>query len=208
MSRYGDGRVIASGSRPGTAVEGGSVTDRPAPEDGLAQALAEELTCRYQYDLATSTTTNYDAWARMLGSTPCMALFEDIDAVFRGRETLRGDLTFDCLLNCLDGIEQADGVLTVITTNHPEALDAALCGDICGTSVSRPGRIDRALAPYGVDAAGRHKPASGSCRMTQTPGTISWRPGGYDTGRAVPAAVATPATAVLGCPMTRWRCRS
>lgn len=125
----------------------------------LARALAEELDLPvYQYDLATLYNDELrTAWARMLGSTPCMALFEDIDAVFRGRETLRGDLTFDCLLNCLDGIEQADGVLTVITTNHPEALDAALCGDICGASVSRPGRIDRALAFTVLDAAGRYK---------------------------------------------------
>jgi hypothetical protein len=85
-------------------------------------------------------------WTEMQTNTPCIALIEDIDNVFHGRENIvrrpglfpmmplepkEGDgdkdksgrgpmgafLTFDCLLNCLDGVEKADGIFTIITTN-------------------------------------------------------------------------------------------
>ena len=35
-------------------------------------------------------------------------------------------LTFDCLLNCLDGVERADGIFTIITTNDIGKIDPAL----------------------------------------------------------------------------------
>ena len=45
------------------------------------------------------------------------------------------------LLNCMDGIESNDGVITIATSNHPEHLDWAL--------VNRPGRFDIRLDyPY------------------------------------------------------------
>lgn len=43
-------------------------------------------------------------------------------------------LTFSGLLNALDGLISADGILTVMTTNHIERLDPALV---------RAGRVDR-----------------------------------------------------------------
>ena len=86
---------------------------------------------------------------------PCVALFEDIDAVFEGRENkVGGHLTFDCLLNCIDGIERTDGVLLVITTNHLDRLDPAL-GVPSAQVSTRPGRIDRVLELHGLDDAGR-----------------------------------------------------
>lgn len=64
-------------------------------------------------------------------------LFEDIDACLKGREVQKngdmGGLTFSGLLNALDGVASAEGVITFITTNHPEKLDKALI---------RPGRVD------------------------------------------------------------------
>lgn len=93
-------------------------------------------------DLASMSNEDLrDAWTEAVDDAPCMVLVEDIDAVFRGRENVSpggglmasGGLTFDCLLNCVDGVERADGVMLVMTTNHPEHLDSAL---------TRAGRID------------------------------------------------------------------
>jgi SpoVK/Ycf46/Vps4 family AAA+-type ATPase len=110
-------------------------------------------------------------------NVPCIALIEDIDNVFHGRENVvrtpglmpllmpakpkegeddkaRGPftpLTFDTLLNCLDGVERADGVFTIITTNDIAKVDPALGqprrlpdGTVEFIS-TRPGRIDKAV---------------------------------------------------------------
>src|SRR5205823_13400923 len=60
-------------------------------------------------------------------------------------------LTFDCLLNCLDGVERSDGIFTIITTNDVSKIDAALGqprrlpdGSVEFIS-TRPGRIDKAV---------------------------------------------------------------
>ena len=54
-------------------------------------------------------------------------------------------LTFDCLLNCISGIKQSDGVILIITTNHIEHIDPALgIPNEHGIS-SRPGRIDKVI---------------------------------------------------------------
>ena len=116
----------------------------------LIRAIAEELDMPvFIYDLASLLNNELQqAWSKMLSQTPCMAVIEDIDAVFHGRENVvAGDqpgLTFDCLLNCLDGIQRANGLFVAITTNHVERIDSALGVPENGVS-SRPGRIDRAL---------------------------------------------------------------
>jgi SpoVK/Ycf46/Vps4 family AAA+-type ATPase len=114
------------------------------------------------------------AWGDMQVNVPCIALIEDIDNVFHGRENVarknapmplllaakgedgEGDrpmtpLTFDCLLNCLDGVERADGVFTIVTTNDIAKVDPALGqprtlpdGSVEFIS-TRPGRIDKAV---------------------------------------------------------------
>jgi SpoVK/Ycf46/Vps4 family AAA+-type ATPase len=116
------------------------------------------------------------AWTEMQANVPCIALIEDIDNVFHGRENVvrrpgmlplmvadkEGDdnkgrgplappLTFDCLLNCLDGVERADGIFTIITTNDLSKIDPALgqprqLPDGSTEFIStRPGRIDKAV---------------------------------------------------------------
>jgi hypothetical protein len=117
----------------------------------LVRALAEDLDLPvFVFDLATLYNDELqEAWQKMLGNVPCVALIEDIDSVFVGRENkVGGHLTFDSLLNCLDGIERADGILLFVTTNNPEKLDTAL-------SENRPGRIDRCLTLATLDMAGR-----------------------------------------------------
>lgn len=67
---------------------------------------------------------------------PSMLVIEDVDALFNSHReaTTTPHLTFSGLLNALDGLVAADGVLCVFTTNHPDRLDPAL---------ARAGRIDR-----------------------------------------------------------------
>jgi DNA polymerase III delta prime subunit len=73
-----------------------------------------------------------------------LLLIEDVDAAFQKRdpavrETGSGgkrpvhQITFACLLNCLDGVYYKDGLVTLMTTNHLSKLDEALI---------RPGRMD------------------------------------------------------------------
>jgi hypothetical protein len=144
----------------------------------LARAFAEDLNMPiYVFNLAEMS--NHDliaAWTDMQVNVPCVALIEDIDNIFHGRENVsrkggltplflgrkREDgeaagappllpLTFDCLLNCLDGVERADGIFTIITTNDISKVDPALGqprrlpdGKVEFIS-TRPGRIDKAV---------------------------------------------------------------
>ncbi len=144
----------------------------------LARAFAEDLNLPiYVFNLAE--TGNYElikAWGDMQVNVPCIALIEDIDNVFHGRENVArkngampflfprkkdedGErvrapftpLTFDCLLNCLDGVERVDGIFTIITTNDISKVDPALgqprkLPDGTTEFIStRPGRIDKAV---------------------------------------------------------------
>jgi hypothetical protein len=152
----------------------------------LARAFAEDLNMPiYVFNLAEMS--NHDlikAWSEMQVNVPCIALIEDIDNVFHGRENVarknapmpfmlpqkKGDdkeaghmpfapLTFDCLLNCLDGVERADGIFTIITTNDISKVDPALgqprrAPDGTTEFIStRPGRIDKAVELTYMEAA-------------------------------------------------------
>lgn len=147
----------------------------------LARAFAEDLNLPiYVYNLAEMGNHEFmRAWGEMQVNVPCVALIEDVDNVFHGRENVArknagfpmvmtapankpddGDggrgmlappLTFDCLLNCLDGVERADGVFTIVTTNDITKVDPALGrprqrpdGGVEFIS-TRPGRIDKAV---------------------------------------------------------------
>lgn len=129
----------------------------------LARAVAEDLDLPvFVYDLASLYNDEFkEAWSGMLAETPCMALIEDIDAVFHGRKNVacgdRQGLTFDCLLNGLDGVQHADGLFVVVTTNHLDRIDPALGLPGPDGRASRPGRIDRVCEVSRPDAAGRLK---------------------------------------------------
>ena len=145
----------------------------------LARAFAEDLNLPiYVFNLAELGNLELmDNWRDMQLNVPCIALIEDIDNVFHGRKNVaRSDslmpillgnkkndqndecknkpfvpLTFDCLLNCLDGVERSDGIFTIITTNDIAKIDPALGqprklpdGTVEFIS-TRPGRIDKAV---------------------------------------------------------------
>jgi hypothetical protein len=62
---------------------------------------------------------------------PCVLCFEDVDSLF-------SDGGLSMFLNRLDGVDCAEGLLVLATTNHPEKLDPAL--------TARPSRFDRVYA--------------------------------------------------------------
>lgn len=112
-----------------------------------ARCVAVELDLPvHVFDLATMNNEDLRiSWLRMVSDAPCMALIEDIDRVFDGDKNVApqsgmltsGGLTFNALLNAIDGIERHDGVLLVVTTNHLEKVDPAI--------KARKGRIDQVV---------------------------------------------------------------
>lgn len=143
------------------------LTGKPGTgKSSMARALAQDLDLPvYALELATFDDADFvQVWGEALAETPCMVLIEDVDHVFRGRENVLGEagggLSFGCLLNCVGGVTAADGVLLVVTTNHPETLDPALgVADAAGRA-SRPGRIDRVVELGPMDEACRRRLAA------------------------------------------------
>lgn len=132
-------------------------------KSSAARAVAQDLDLPvFVFDLGSMSNGEFvRCWRDATTSAPCMVVFEDIDSVFDGRKNSLGDqgggLTFDCLLNCLSGVEHSDGVFTVFTTNHPELIDPAIAQmSQDGTVTTRPGRVDRIIALG---------PMSKACRM-------------------------------------------
>jgi hypothetical protein len=155
----------------------------------VTRAIAEDLDLPlFVFSLGQMLNEDLEqSWADLQAHVPCIALFEDFDNVFHGRENVYGKpkladlitassasgggtggaaaaggdgqssvlntgrLSFDCLLNCLDGVEKSNGVFTVFTTNYIDKLDPALGrprvrddGTVEFIS-TRPGRIDKAI---------------------------------------------------------------
>lgn len=128
----------------------------------LARAIAQELDMPvWVFDLPTLNNEELrQNWSRMCNTAPCMALIEDIDGTFDGRKNTACDgkmsegVTFDCLLNCIDGIESSDGIMTILTTNKLEKIDSAIGRPDSNGGSSRPGRIDRAIEMQSPDKDG------------------------------------------------------
>lgn len=80
---------------------------------------------------------------------PCILFIDEFDTLgARGTSGHRGDwwrAVINALLEHLDGLGGREGVVVIGATNHPEAVDAALC---------RSGRLDRVMAIHPPDAAG------------------------------------------------------
>lgn len=131
-------------------------------KSSLAKATAQTLRIPiYHFYLATLSDQEFmDAWQGM--ATPCVALFEDFDAVFHGREsqTEHKSLTFDCILNAISGVGSSDGVFLMVTTNHIEHIDHAM-GVECGRDgiSTRPGRIDSVIEFGMLSAENRRRMA-------------------------------------------------
>ena len=160
----------------------------------LARAIAEDMDLPvFVFDLATLKNDELlKAWNQMLSEVPCLALMEDIDAVFHGRDNVAvkngPGLTFDCLLNCLDGVQRADGLMVIITTNHLHRIDPAIGQvDAMGGSQTTESREPFGFEqPVGLKKSvglgkpvGREQPA-GTIETTKSSKGIHSRPGRID----------------------------
>ena len=92
----------------------------------------------------------YMTLARLL--QPSVVVIEDVDLIARDRTTMESpceEVLLNKLLNEMDGLRPDSEILFVLTTNRPEALEAALA--------SRPGRVDQAIEFPLPDEEGRAK---------------------------------------------------
>jgi hypothetical protein len=88
--------------------------------------------CLYVKGLKSEYATEQEnigaVFARARMSTPCLMVFEDLDAMI-------DDTNRSYFLNELDGFESNTGLVVLATTNHPDRLDPAI--------LDRPSRFDR-----------------------------------------------------------------
>jgi len=159
----------------------------------LARAFAEDLDLPiYVFSLGQMSNNDFlKAWQSMQLNVPCIALIEDIDNVFHKRQNIsqlsgmlngsmfyqnsgqsegsadvKSPLTFDTLLNCLDGVDKADGIFTIVSTNDITKIDDALGvpqsvdEDKHNFISTRPGRIDSVIRLGCIDKDNKLKMAN------------------------------------------------
>jgi hypothetical protein len=160
----------------------------------LARAFAEDLDLPiYVFSLGQMSNNEFlKAWQSMQLNVPCIALIEDIDNVFHKRKNIsqlsgmlnggmflqngnqsadgnndvRSPLTFDTLLNCLDGVDKTDGIFTIVSTNDITKIDDALgIPEFINMEKhnfisSRPGRIDSVIKLCYIDNENKLKMAN------------------------------------------------
>ena len=83
---------------------------------------------------------------------PAMVIMEDVDLIARARTSMRNpcdESLLNRLLNEMDGLREDAMIFFILTTNHPEQLEAALS--------ARPGRVDQAIEFPLPDEEGRRK---------------------------------------------------
>jgi AAA+ superfamily predicted ATPase len=115
----------------------------------LAGALPHHTTLLISAE-QVALLSEYMTLARLL--QPSIVVLEDADLIARERSQMGSpceEVLLNKLLNEMDGLKEDADILFILTTNRPEALEAAL--------TSRPGRIDQAIEFPLPDAQGREK---------------------------------------------------
>lgn len=128
----------------------------------LVKALA--TSCQYSFQSLNSAQiyspyvgdaerTIRDTFKRARASTPALIFLDEVDTVVGNRNGADEDQSggvqarvLSTLLNEMDGVESAQGILVIGATNRPWALDAAFL---------RPGRMDLQIYVGPPDASGR-----------------------------------------------------
>ena len=117
----------------------------------LARALAYQMDCKFLKVVASSIVDKYigesarvvrEMFSYAKENQPCIIFIDEVDAI-GGKRLSEGSSadreiqrTLMELLNQLDGFDDLGRVKTVMATNRPDTLDAALL---------RPGRLDRKI---------------------------------------------------------------
>ena len=96
----------------------------------------------YSIDLSDEEQKSNDVlrlFEKASENTPALVILEDLDRAFptEGKRTRERTVSFQTLLNCLDGVASQDGIIVVATANEPTCLDPAI--------LKRPGRFDRVV---------------------------------------------------------------
>ena len=96
----------------------------------------------YAFDLSDAEEKSKDVlrlFEKASENTPALVILEDLDRAFptEGKRTQERTVSFQTLLNCLDGVGTQEGVIVVATANDPTCLDPAI--------LKRPGRFDRVV---------------------------------------------------------------
>ena len=94
--------------------------------------------------LDSSTLHYYITQAKL--NSPSILLFEDFDRLFDENKKfikIRSGLSFDNVLNAIDGIDESEGIITLITCNDINKIDSAMVNVDKNEMCSRPGRIDK-----------------------------------------------------------------
>lgn len=124
------------------------------------------LLCLDIYTISLKTSkVDEDNLSQLFQELPshCILLLEDVDnagivqpllhevsksdemkGFSEDRNSIHSGVSLSALLNCLDGVGAQEGRILIMTTNHPDKLDAAL---------TRPGRVDK---KYCFGYAGRN----------------------------------------------------
>ncbi len=107
----------------------------------LAKRLNRDI---YSLNLGNADMKNKDVIRLFTVLTEnCILTIEDADSFFDQREVTNTQLNFSTFLNLLDGaINLPNGLITIITANHPEKFDEALI---------RAGRIDNIIRFEDID---------------------------------------------------------
>ena len=113
----------------------------------LARALEGHTTLLISAE-QVGLLSEYMTLARLL--QPSIVVIEDVDLIARDRSQMNSpceEVLLNKLLNEMDGLKEEADILFILTTNRPEALEAALA--------ARPGRIDQAIEFPLPDEEGR-----------------------------------------------------
>lgn len=102
----------------------------------LASSL--QLACHF-LQVSDCSFSNQDLADALRGiSKTALLVLEDVDTLFNEDRVnmSNSSMTFSGLLNTLDGLISAEGILTILTTNHADKIEEALL---------RGGRVDRSF---------------------------------------------------------------
>ena len=153
-------RELKQATKKGLLFYGNPGTGKTHTIHYLAKSLAGHTTLLIAAE-QVALLEEYMVLARLL--QPTIVVIEDVDLIARDRTQMGSpyeEVLLNKLLNEMDGLKENADILFILTTNRPEALEAALA--------SRPGRIDQAIEFPLPDEEGREKLVrkESSCRQS------------------------------------------